>query len=1039
MSKKEEVEQIINKNSNLKEILGFLKNKTFKTKYPKYKSHKDVKGYLIESKINEEEKIYIFQEPIKLKIYDGMKEYKIEVFSSIEINSYVESKDIDPSLLYIKTLKIKYITDIENLGLSFHLGNYELEVIRNKELPILEFKNVLEIDKDYTPNEYSAYFYKYFPLEDRNKKDKIMIYDFNETRNIITLNLKHLQTNKELKTFKFTGPTSIGKSFTLLRVCHVFYNFVYVNLKALKDENLYISYCMIISELERMDNVEEKELNELIIKNYRNNCSFLDLLLNIMDYLQNEDIKVVFVFDQFKYKYIKDGFLEKIDTFKNIKYVLCSSINDKDIRNFCLESWKKIGKNIQNLTINNQGYYLYYSSIYEFKKEKIRDVETNNIYEQLGFIPKYKMLLKSAKNQYEFLEDFKVHINKKIDEFCNNNEINKTELLINLKYIIKNEYNLNKLEEIIKYCLLKYFVIIFNSYTFKIRPIFPYILNIIAIKFTEEECDYYFQNELYKFNPIESESVKGDYFEEAVKFGIQRLQLPRKVMDVYTVDEIASMNQLIINKYMYNILSEGYIEENKNFKKENKNIEEGQNKIIYNIMEKKEENKSIKEKVNEIKDEENDYSKKEEYEYTEVDSEESSEEEDDDGKKEIKNDKNKEKDYKEIVIKGKKGKQNKNSGKIKGNKNNKKNKIEEFKMFLKNFGINIEANEKEENDFEGIDKESIILSKNIEYYRRKEIFNQITKLENINIKKDYKSTMQNPDFTGKESILIDQISNYGKTLDYALLYGMKNKKIFIGFKMKCYSGNSLLNKDVLDKSKIKDNCKKMLVNSMKLFNCKIMEWHYFLIFYCNDKYKDENIDIKHINNCQMNKIAYFFYNPILKKFFDSNIPQKRKEIKILKLTKESNLDYNIFNQKNVILEQDRILLNNVAIPVGENLIEMKESFIKDFSLLCENKKNPNIQDILQEIKVNMNIACEILFKIKIPFKKGYIIPPDEKHIFLYKKKNSNEYIGIKLNLNELEFYDVFHKNPSKYFCSLIDEDHKYYYCLSINRREEQKI
>ena len=45
--------------------------------------------------------------------------------------------------------------------------------------------------------------------------------------------------------------------------------------------------------------------------------------------------------------------------------------------------------------------------------------------------------------------------------------------------------------------------------------------------------------------------------------------------------------------------------------------------------------KEEREKVNEIKDEENDYSKKEEYEYTEVDSEESSEEEDDDGKKEI--------------------------------------------------------------------------------------------------------------------------------------------------------------------------------------------------------------------------------------------------------------------------------------------------------------------------------------------------------------------------------------------------------------------
>ena len=60
----------------------------------------------------------------------------------------------------------------------------------------------------------------------------------------------NLRDDKDLKKYKLTGSTSIGKSFTLFRICRVFYNFVYINLKALNKKDLYICYSMIISELE---------------------------------------------------------------------------------------------------------------------------------------------------------------------------------------------------------------------------------------------------------------------------------------------------------------------------------------------------------------------------------------------------------------------------------------------------------------------------------------------------------------------------------------------------------------------------------------------------------------------------------------------------------------------------------------------------------------------------------------------------------------------------------------------------------------------
>ena len=62
--------------------------------------------------------------------------------------------------------------------------------------------------------------------------------------------------------------------------------------------------------------------------------------------------------------------------------------------------------------------------------------------------------------------------------------------------------------------------------------------------------------------------------------------------------------------------------------------------------------------------------------------------------------------------------------------------------------------------------------------------------------------------------------------------------------MKCYFENSDLNKHTIDRNWIKKNCRKILVNSMKLFNSKITLWYYFLVFYYNSKNKIENIDKK---------------------------------------------------------------------------------------------------------------------------------------------------------------------------------------------------
>ena len=73
--------------------------------------------------------------------------------------------------------------------------------------------------------------------------------------------MKELKRNENLKKYKLTGPASIGKSFTLFRISRVYYNFVYINLKSLEKHipDLFLCYSIIISELERLNNLMREE------------------------------------------------------------------------------------------------------------------------------------------------------------------------------------------------------------------------------------------------------------------------------------------------------------------------------------------------------------------------------------------------------------------------------------------------------------------------------------------------------------------------------------------------------------------------------------------------------------------------------------------------------------------------------------------------------------------------------------------------------------------------------------------------------------
>ena len=310
-------------NTKWDEVLNFLEHNNFHDKYSNYYAEEKEDGYILQEK-NTNEVIFLFDEKRKIKIYDNGKVKNIEAFTSLDIDNYMKLNNLNINDIYFKNLNnIKYIDKIEDL--AAFLKNNELEIKKKEPIPSLEYKKNLSYRNDYTPEEYSIYFYEYFIYEDMNKKNEKFIFEKNEIREIIRYNLLTLSTDNNLNIFKLTGPSSSGKSMTLFKICHSCVNMAYINLKVMNKykDNFNTLYRIILTELERFNIINYLgELNDLIKKNYENNSSYSKLLINIMKYLNNlkeEKKKFVFIFDQFKYKYIEDGFLEEIQNMKKIK------------------------------------------------------------------------------------------------------------------------------------------------------------------------------------------------------------------------------------------------------------------------------------------------------------------------------------------------------------------------------------------------------------------------------------------------------------------------------------------------------------------------------------------------------------------------------------------------------------------------------------------------------------------------------------------------------------------------------------------------
>ena len=157
----------------------------------------------------------------------------------------------------------------------------------------------------------------------------------------------------------------------------------------------------------------------------------------------------------------------------------------------------------------------------------------------------------------------------------------------------------------------------------------------------------------------------------------------------------------------------------------------------------------------------------------------------------------------------------------------------------------------------------------------------------------------------------------------------------------------------------------------------------------------------------------------------------------LKINKISNLETNVITVDEFAYE----IPENRKLEIGDNIMEMKKSFINDLSKALKIQgQNNSISTILSTIASNIGIGdYSLFFYAKLKFNKSLICPKKDKYILLYKKKTDKtddyiiNFIACIKKRKKFQYFDLLSKKELKKIYEAIDEDNEYYYCLCMNK------
>ena len=223
-----------------------------------------------------------------------------------------------------------------------------------------------------------------------------------------------------------------------------------------------------------------------------------------------------------------------------LKLILCSSINDKDIKDEVIKTINNFGGNITELNLYTQDYFFYFPQNF-FKKEISGNRELDELFQLFDYKPKYKYLLLNCKNNHEEVEKIKNKIKNKVSGFFKNEkDLDLSTILLNLKNKINVKYKYSQFSNIIKKVPLKYYILNFEKEYFQINYLFELMKILEKENLTDKECTNYFKE--HKYLLYKSFDVKEEFFKMSAKFFIEiNHVLPMVINEKINVKNIVDM------------------------------------------------------------------------------------------------------------------------------------------------------------------------------------------------------------------------------------------------------------------------------------------------------------------------------------------------------------------------------------------------------------------------------------------------------------------------------------------------------------------
>lgn len=919
---------------------------------------------------------YFFIIPLKITIEkdNQIKRYE-NIYSYEQIKTIIDEKDINRA--YIKTNDNNIYAKLDSLNVIILINKniYEFTIeIKSKQNNINNNKPFLiSLSQGFTPNQLTNKFYQYFKYNNQSEKDDLFNFQLSEERKEIFSYLNILKDSKDLYIFKLTGPSSNGKSTTLLYYSRTQTNVFYFNLSYLSKREIEKDYTNIFNtfseEMDRLflsEGFTKNDIDQLILKH--NGNKIWNIISALVNYFLLDKANIIFIFDQFKSKNVDhdiySSLLKKIKN-TNIKFVVCSSINDRDIKSEYRKTIIDFKGNPKFLDEITQKYYFYF--VFLYKQTYVKKDKYYSLFELFGFMQKYQNIFSNSK--VEKLEEEIDKIDKKIEEklkefnnsslLINLQDINLYDSLVNILEILEQNIDYKKLNHYYDILPLKYFYLDFKKDYFQIHYLFEYILLFINKKHNNIKNSLFFKNGDWLKEDVNS-NIKGHFFEKSV---INRIKEKRIIFEqdydmVIKLNEICSMDFEVKDKLkeaLKNIISFDVNKMN-----ENDIPNAGENEL------KKDEQKLIHEKKN--KNDSNKISKIIEKRF-EI----------------VRNiiDKN----YENI------GTDLNNFLSDKAYKDNLLD-INDFKNYLNSFQ---RIDDKKRERIIGYEDKSILIE-------QEKINGRCIDMAMIWKNKENKNI-----FIGFQMKCFREETKGGNA--------SKISKMLI----KCNYIDILMNSNDL-----------LGITIDEWHYIMILFYHHKA-----DKTNEINEICKYlVDKCINNRIKYIFYEPVEEKFYDNELKEIKNFYKLLDKNSNLDYGGNLTEIESNLNKSPGINFLGKKRLLSSELIKENKEELKSFKEFLSNK-NYSFLKLRKEIENTFQDVNKIKFAGKMATKELELLTPDIGSIFCYGGKNKDILIMIKIDeKSSVKYYNLTQKKSYDIIWdfSLDLQEKDYFYMLNFEKK-----